>query len=401
MQLLWPGFRLGDTRITRQVRVRHLVCACTGLPRQDLQWIFEGEKATPDSVMASLATLTPTTEFGDLYQYSNELAAAAGYLGAHVLHPRKEIGMGYDAAMQSEVFDPLGMGSTTFDAALVLHGNHAMPHGFDVDGVTRRASADLNASIAAVRPAGGAWSSANDMLRYVQMEIDRGQLRTGERYLAEAPLMERRRMQVASGSDLAYGMGLEVDTTTGVPVVHHGGALTGFQSDMFWLPEARVGAVLLTNSERGRGLLAAFQRRLLELLFDGMPQAERDLASRARRFQDGMAAERRQMSVPPPPNVSQRLAGRYQNPALGELQVSQRDGKLWFDAGAWKSEVGLRQAEGDGSTVLVTIDPGLNGWFEFIASDDGSPMALLLKDAQHEYRFERVAQVGEKVRVSE
>ena len=36
---VWPAFRLGDAVTTRQVRVRHLVCACTGLPRQDYPWI--------------------------------------------------------------------------------------------------------------------------------------------------------------------------------------------------------------------------------------------------------------------------------------------------------------------------------------------------------------------------
>src|SRR5262249_10198285 len=32
---LFPDFRLGDAETTRQVLVRHLLCACTGLPRQD------------------------------------------------------------------------------------------------------------------------------------------------------------------------------------------------------------------------------------------------------------------------------------------------------------------------------------------------------------------------------
>ena len=42
-------------------------------------------------------------------------------------------------------------------------------------------------------------------------------------------------------------MGLMVDHTWGVPVVHHGGDLTGFHSDMMWLPEQQVGAVILTT----------------------------------------------------------------------------------------------------------------------------------------------------------
>ena len=41
---VYPTFKLGDADTTRQVLVKHLVCACTGVPRQDFEWLFEGEK---------------------------------------------------------------------------------------------------------------------------------------------------------------------------------------------------------------------------------------------------------------------------------------------------------------------------------------------------------------------
>lgn len=56
------------------------------------------------------------------------------------------------------------------------------------------------------------------------------------------------------GQDSTYGMGLEVSTRHGTPVVHHGGHMFGFLSDMMWLPEHGVGAVVLTNSETGWAL---------------------------------------------------------------------------------------------------------------------------------------------------
>ena len=34
--------------------------------------------------MAPLATMQPTSEFGELFQYSNLMAAAAGFVGGHV-----------------------------------------------------------------------------------------------------------------------------------------------------------------------------------------------------------------------------------------------------------------------------------------------------------------------------
>ena len=380
-----PSFRLGDAQTTRQVLVKHLICACTGLPRQDMEWLFESEGATPESVLRTLATMQPTSGFGELFQYSNPMAAAAGFAGGHVLFPQLEYGAAYDKAMQTLVFDPLGMASTTFDYAKALRGNHAMPHGLDVDARTVRASMDLNYTIIPARPAGAAWSTVEDVLRYVQMELDEGLLPDGTRYIDAAPLLERRKPQVALGQDASYGMGLMVDSTWGVPVVHHGGDMLGFHSDMLWLPGHRVGAVILTNSDPGVYIRAPLQRRLLELLFDGKPEAEETVAASAKRVKEIAAAERKRLTVPAAPAESAKLAAHYRSAELGVIAVSRRDGATWFDFGGWKSEVASRRND-DSSTSFVTISPGEDG-FEFVVADKDGERTLVLRDAQHEYAF--------------
>ena len=44
-------------------------------------------------------------------------------------------------------------------------------------------------------------------------------------------------------------------------------------SDFVAIPEAGVGAVILTNAGNGQLLLRPFMRRLLEVLYDGRPEA--------------------------------------------------------------------------------------------------------------------------------
>ena len=100
-----------------------------------------------------LGTMQPTSKFGEVFQYSNLMATAAGYIGAHLVYPNRDLGAAYDSAMQEKIFNPLGMKSTTFDYAKALAGNHASPHGDDVDGKTRVASMDINYSIVPARPA--------------------------------------------------------------------------------------------------------------------------------------------------------------------------------------------------------------------------------------------------------
>ena len=106
---VYPAFKLGDAATTKQVLIRHLICACTGLPRQDLEWIFEFAQATPASALKMLGTMQPTSKFGEVFQYSNPMAAAAGFVGGSVVSPGKELGAAYDDAMRTKVFQPLGI----------------------------------------------------------------------------------------------------------------------------------------------------------------------------------------------------------------------------------------------------------------------------------------------------
>jgi len=382
---LLPSFKLGDPDTTSHVLVRHLICACTGLPRQDMEWLFEFGALTPQGALATLGTMQPTSKFGELFQYSNPMAAAAGFTAGHVLYPELELGAAYDRAMQKLVFDPLGMKATTFDFSRALAGNHAGSHAPDIDGKPARALMDINYAVIPLRPAGAAWSSVRDMLRYISMELDEGLLPNGERYIPAEPLLERRVAQVSIGKDETYGMGLEVDTTYGAPVVHHGGDLIGYHSDMMWLPRKKVGAVILTNSDPGWILRTLFRRKLLEVLFDGRPEADARLAALGKSFFADLAAERRLLTVPADAGESAKLAARYGNPALGEIAVRRAGGATAFDFGEWKSEVASRKNP-DGTISFITIAPGAEG-FPFVVGS-GAKKTLTLRDAQHEYVFE-------------
>lgn len=382
---LLPSFKLGDAATTRSVLVKHLICACTGMPRQDLEWIFDYEKMTPESTMALLGTMQPTSKFGDLFQYSNLMAAAAGYTGAHVINPDMELGAAYDSAMQSHVFDPLGMKETTFNTKRAFFSNHAGSHSPDADGKTARAMTAINDAIIPARPAGGAWSSVNDMLKYVSMELAEGQLPDRTTYISKEPLLERRAPQVSIGKDVTYGMGLMVDTTYGVRVVHHGGDLVGYHSDMMWLPQQNVGLVILTNADPGWLLRDRIRRKLLELLFDGHPEAEALLNADAKSFYADLAAERKLMTIPADANETAKLAKHYANASLGEITVSTSGASTIFDFGEWKSEVASRKNP-DGTISFITTVPGELG-FEFVVGSRAR-RTLTIRDAQHEYVFE-------------
>jgi CubicO group peptidase (beta-lactamase class C family) len=383
---LLPTFKLGDPQTTDSVLVKHLICACTGMPRQDLEWLFEYQDMTPESAMTLLGTMQPTSPFGALFQYSNMMAAAAGYIGGHIVSPDLELGSAYDKAMQSYVFDPLHMTNTTQDFAKAQQGDFATAHAPDIDGHMALAEGRVNLSVVPIRPAGGAWSTVEDVLKYVAMELDDGKLPDGTQYVSKDALLARRAPQVPIGVDQTYGMGLIVDTVYGTPVVHHGGDMIGFHSDMMWLPEHGVGAVVLTNGDPGWLIRSVFRRKLLEVLFDGKPEADGQIVAQAKQFYEEMAGDRKLLTVPADIAASQALAPHYSSASLGQITVVRDANRLSFDFGAYSSEMASR-VNPDGTTSLVTIAPGING-SEFVIGHAGGKRTLTLRDAQHEYIYQ-------------
>jgi hypothetical protein len=41
----------------------------------------------PSTTFRQLARTEPTTGFGEVFQYNNLMAAAAGFIGGHLVHP--------------------------------------------------------------------------------------------------------------------------------------------------------------------------------------------------------------------------------------------------------------------------------------------------------------------------
>ena len=387
---LYPQFRLGDEATTRAVQVRHLVCACTGLPRKDFSFILSSPDVPATETFRQLSLTRPTSGFGELFQYSNLMASAAGYLGGALAYPDMEVGAAFDRAMEDRIFGPLGMRDTGFDFAEGMSGDWTPPHGRDLNGRVVEMSNDFNRTVYPHRPAGGAWSTTADMARYAQLELSKGLTPEGRRLVSEANILERRRRGVSVGEDSWYGMGLFDQVVNGVPVVTHGGTLLGYRSNFWVLPEAGIGAVLLTNSDEGSAMMGPFLRRLLEVLYDGRPEAMAEVEAAAARIQAQARVRRERLTVPGDPAVLSNLAREYRSEEVGPLAVRVQDGQTWVKAGVIDAPVATRR-NADGSVSLVTVGPGAIG-LEALVGTGPNGRTLTVRDAQHEYVYVEVRQ---------
>jgi CubicO group peptidase (beta-lactamase class C family) len=388
-----PSFALGDPELTRKIAMWHMSCACTGMPRNDFEHIFEFDKVSPEARLASMKSMKPTTALGETYQYSNLMFAAGGYAAAHAYEPKASLGDAYDAAMRRKIFEPIGMTSTTLDFAAALRADHALPHASAIDGAVRPIPVAMERDVISIRPAGGVWSSLRDMERYVMTEIAGGVAPDGKRVVTEKNLHARRILRTGDATTGGYGLGLGLGRFHGLMMISHDGGAFGFGTSMFILPDQHIGIVVLTNVRNGAPseylpFNAVVKRRVIEALFEGArPLAATQLEYFAKGMAKTAAKAVRQVELVPDRDRVKRLAGTYTNPRLGTLTLMPTAGGAILDAGEWSGAVGQRVAS-DATLALVFLDPPFAGSEFKVGGDEASP-TLTVTDGQTTYVFSR------------
>ncbi len=379
-----PSFALGDAKLTRQCKIRHTVCACTGLPRQDMEFLFESAGSTAESRMALLKTMKPTTAFGETFQYSNLMVAAGGYVAAHAAYPKWKLGKAYARAMQTRLFGPTRMHRTTFDFRRVRRLNHAQPHSATHEMKPVIIPLGYEDGVRSVGPAGALWSNVEDMAQFILLELGRGKLPSGRRVVSAKNLQQRWKGQIKISVKAHYGLAVMVDNSRGVRILGHGGGTLGFTTNMMYLPDHDIGMIVLSNRVAAGRFTRAVTNRLLELIFDGKPKTARNLAYYLKKLAKELAKAKKRMNLTPDAKWVKRFAGVYHNAALGTIKVAWKRGVGVFDAGEWKTQVAKR-TERDGVQKLV-IGPPLTG-LQFLPGKKDTLRTLTLHTGQQKYVF--------------
>ncbi|HEY8924685.1 MAG TPA: serine hydrolase domain-containing protein [Polyangia bacterium] len=392
---LYPAFAVGDRELTARLTLWHSACACTGMPQYDLQNVFEFAGVTAEQRVASMRSMKPTTGLGETFQYSNLMLAAGGYAAAHAAFPTAALNEAYAATMQSSVFDPIGMTSTTVDFSRALASpDRAWPHALAIDGKPRALSPEIEANVVPIAPAGAGWSNLADMERYVSTELSGGMTPEGRRVVSRANLRERWRQRVRNGASDGYGLGMDLGMIHGLTMVGHTGGLFGFGTTMLMLPEQGLGIIVLTNVRNG-GDYAIFpfndpvKRRILEELFDGQDVAQVMVDTYVEIRRETTAAAVAGLDPAPDPAWVRSIEGTYCNPSLGRITISAAPPGGILDVGEWKSRF-LRKRDVDGGRRLVQIDPPFAGGDPLIGGDDTHP-TIIVEVGQAKHVFARTS----------
>lgn len=382
---LWPAFSLADPRLTRELRMRHTVNASTGMPRRDLALMFRFGGVTPEQRLEELREMAPTTGLGEVFQYSNHLVALGGFVAAKTAYPSLDLADAYSRAMSEWVFQPLGMSGSSISGADAPPTSAVAPHALDLEGGVTAIDDRLEHLVDAVAPAGAAWSSAVDMVKYLTLELNGGTLENGRRLVSGASLAARRTGGIKITGTEAYGLGLMNNTSLGVDLLHHGGNTLGFTSDLFFLPDLGIGAALLANLGQANGFREAVRRRILELAFDLEPKAEAMMAG-AKETLTGVLRERRGRTSRGDAATDwlRSFVGDYDNALLGRLAIGSDDDGVWARFPDVTTALAVSTRSDD--RLISLASPPWSGALSLRAAPESPDLTLAMGQESYVYR---------------
>jgi CubicO group peptidase (beta-lactamase class C family) len=344
-----PGFQMYDPWVTREMTIRDLLVhrSGLGLGAGDLLFVPRSNLARAE-VVKRLRYIKPETSFRSEFAYNNDLYIAAGQLIEAVT------GKTWEAFTTEQVLKPAGMLHSTSDDELRFKSeNRAQPHARvngglrglgDQQVLNERDDLALNAA-----PAGGLAISANDMARWLLIQLAHGKLPESDRHLfsekAHAQMWTPVTLQPVDAlpAELdvikpvfnTYALGWEVRDYRGTKMVWHGGFVFGFIAAVVLLPEKNVGFSIEVNSEDG-GVAGGLLYELLDHYLD-FPKAnwpEKLIAYARKQLDEGL--KKYQESSAKPAEVGPSLptasyTGIYADPWYGNIEVTENNGRLTID----------------------------------------------------------------------
>ena len=254
-----------------QIYINDILSHTSGLPSDVLNGFFVDN---PPSISWAIKELNKQRMISPrqyTWAYSN---VGYGLLGELI---SRVSGVTYGDYLKQNIFTPLNMTSSSIGYEL---SNTSKTYGYNGKKQTKEPS---------IRDEAAGFMSSNviDMSNFITMLIGDGSFNT-KQIIAANSLAEMEKDQLTNvllASPFAYGYALDLDSikiknikkndSTVVSLIGHGGDTDAFHADFEYIPELKVGAVILTNSVNGGSINRA--SKLLKIYLENAKNMEVDI----------------------------------------------------------------------------------------------------------------------------
>ena len=243
---LFPRMSLGSQRSSSGITLKHVVSHSTGLMPHSYSNLLD-DGVSYDRIKPRFSKIPTVCPPGECYGYQNVVFSLVGDVVEH------STGESYEKFIYEQIFKPLGMVTASVGMQAYLENDEATQPHLRSRGAWRTTS--TNPAYYSVAPASGINASIFDMSVWVRANLGAFPQVLSAAFLAQLhePIIATPRGNYFnrwSGLKKAYyATGWRVFDYNGQRVVHHGGGVRGYRSEMAFVPEANIGLVLLFNAE--------------------------------------------------------------------------------------------------------------------------------------------------------
>lgn len=340
-----PEFKMYNPYVTEEFTIKDLLThrSGLGLGAGDLMIWPDSTDFTKQDIIHNLQYLKAVSAFRTKYDYDNNLYIVAGEVIARIS------GMSWEDFIEKRIMQPLNMTSSAAAFSRIKNKSlaidpHAMVNG-KVEAISNPISEQANA-------AGGIWSNLTDMCKWVIMQLNDGKYGEGlskqlfskqvhdEMWTPQTIIPVRNVYIPYKTQFTAYGLGWVLSDVKGYKQAAHTGGLAGIVTQVLLIPELKLGIIVLTNQQVSLAFTAI--SNTIKDSYLGIPKDDwimlyhkRFAAGQAdaKKITDDVwkAIEIQQHSNTTKPDL-QLFTGTYTDQWFGDVTITLKNDKLWFNA---------------------------------------------------------------------
>ena len=249
VQKWMPEFKLKDPLASNDIIIADLMSHRIGFETFQGDFTYWTSNLSRAEVIHKMSLIDALYGFRTRWGYCN-----AAFLTAGELIP-KITGKSWEETVKEKILTPLKMNRTLMlSQELKTASNAAFPFTV-VDGKLTEIPIPYIDNLA---PAGSISSCVKDMSAWLMVQLNNGKIDTIQ-VIPEKAILAIRMPYSIMGVDprdkqethfYLYGLGLEINDRNGRLVYSHTGGVDGFLSSVMFIPEEKIGFVVLTNNDQ-------------------------------------------------------------------------------------------------------------------------------------------------------
>lgn len=364
-------FKMYDPWVTKEFTVVDLMAQRSGMAPHAVDTLVMTGFGR-DRVIDSLRYVKPVTSFRSAFAYQNNLWLVAAKL------VEKITGETWEKNIKDRIFRPLGMTSSSTSMKAYIKGDDVAALHRDVDGTIVVLPMDWPHIdwTYTYGPAGGINSNVKDVSKWLRMQASNG-LFKGNRIIKEenVKFMHEPKTPAAvspTDPDQYYCVGWVHREANPYSITWHNGGTSGSKTMIAFMPEAKLGIVVLSNLI-DNNLPESLAWRFFDMYFSNPKRdwSKEALVAIKKTTDKAKAEEPKRPEVPAPAMALDRYAGEYSSEVYDSVNVSRKGDGLVFTVGPKKVKIDMRHWDGNAF---------MGSWDYYAAKEDIGPIIFNVND---------------------